>query len=195
MKKTHVYVLDEYGFVTGEKRNTFAAPRSNQIPPGVHTRSMNPIKAKLDKPDSDRMVPKQPAVTRHMPNRSKPSPELSRPVRHNRIDLVKCPNCMASVRPDRLEKHIQTKCPQRTNPTPQSDQFESSRVKTAKHKNGISHVNQTAEEIRIGKESLWQSSDESSYGDKYLGHMQREWDGKFGSLPLYDDYGDEADAD
>ena len=25
MKKTHVYVLDEYGFVTGEKRNTFAA--------------------------------------------------------------------------------------------------------------------------------------------------------------------------
>ncbi|MBU6362340.1 MAG: hypothetical protein KGS46_20205 [Chloroflexi bacterium] len=68
-------------------------------------------------------------------------------------------------------------------------------MKTAKHKNGISHVNQTAEEIRIGKESLWQSSDESSYGDKYLGHMQREWDGKFGSLPLYDDYGDEADAD
>ena len=194
MKKARVYVLDEYGFVIGEKQNTFATPKPNQVTPRVHTRKMNPIKAKLNLPGYDRMV-SQPAVTRPIPNQSKPSPELSRPIVHNHIVLVKCPHCMTSIRPDRLEKHIQTKCPKHTKKATRSDQFESSQVKTAKPKNSISHVNQTAEEIRIGKESLWQSSDESSYGDKYLGYMQREWDGKFGSLPLYDDYGDEADAD
>lgn len=42
-------------------------------------------------------------------------------------------------------------------------------------------------------EALRQSrSEESNFGGKYLGHMRRESDGSFGSLPLYDDYGEES---
>jgi len=45
------------------------------------------------------------------------------------------------------------------------------------------------------EQAFIQSHDEPMDGGKYLGHMEREWDGKFGSLPLYDDHNDEADAD
>jgi hypothetical protein len=44
-------------------------------------------------------------------------------------------------------------------------------------------------------EALTQSASEKRFADKYVGQMRREWDGKFGSLPLYDDYGDESGAD
>ncbi len=48
-----------------------------------------------------------------------------------------------------------------------------------------------APELR--EEVLRQSrGEEGSYGGKYLGHMRRESDGSFGSLPLYDDYGEES---
>jgi len=40
-----------------------------------------------------------------------------------------------------------------------------------------------------------QAFHESRFGDKYVGLSRRESSGRFGSLPLYDDYGDEADAD
>lgn len=52
----------------------------------------------------------------------------------------------------------------------------------------------TDSELR--KEVFRQSrGEEGRYGDKYLGHMRRESDGRFGSLPLYDDYGEESWAD
>lgn len=35
-------------------------------------------------------------------------------------------------------------------------------------------------------------SEELDFGDKYLGQVRRESDGSFGSLPLYDDYGEES---
>jgi hypothetical protein len=34
--------------------------------------------------------------------------------------------------------------------------------------------------------------EEGSYGDKYLGQVRRDYDGSFGSIPLYDDYGEES---
>lgn len=37
--------------------------------------------------------------------------------------------------------------------------------------------------------------EEGRYGGKYLGHMRRELDGRFGSLPLYDDYGEDSGPD
>ena len=41
-------------------------------------------------------------------------------------------------------------------------------------------------------EALDQSFDERRDGGKLFAHMEREWDGKFGSLPLFDDYDDES---
>ena len=44
------------------------------------------------------------------------------------------------------------------------------------------------------REDLLRERTENEYGGKYLGHMRRESDGRFGSLPLYDDYGEESRA-
>lgn len=43
-------------------------------------------------------------------------------------------------------------------------------------------------------EAFWQAMDEKRYGAKGM-HHRHEWDGKFGSTPLHDDYSDEADSD
>ncbi len=46
------------------------------------------------------------------------------------------------------------------------------------------------------QEVLRQSrGDEGSYGDKYLGQVRRDYNGSFGSIPLYDDYGEESFPD
>ncbi len=52
----------------------------------------------------------------------------------------------------------------------------------------------TGRDINLQGQALRQSFEDSSYGDKGLGHMRRE-QGKFGSLPLYDDYSEESWAD
>ncbi len=46
------------------------------------------------------------------------------------------------------------------------------------------------------QEAVRQSrGDEGNYGDKYLGQGRRDYDGSFGSIPLYDDYGEESFPD
>lgn len=50
-------------------------------------------------------------------------------------------------------------------------------------------------ELDIRAASVIQSDRETIFGDKHLGPWAHESDGKFGSISLYDDYGDEANAD
>ncbi|MCL4299786.1 MAG: pentapeptide repeat-containing protein [Anaerolineae bacterium] len=45
------------------------------------------------------------------------------------------------------------------------------------------------------KEKVYQSFYETRDGSKGLGHMRRDIDGTFGSYPLHDPYGDEAESD
>lgn len=45
------------------------------------------------------------------------------------------------------------------------------------------------------KEDLLREKAENEYGGKYLGHMRRDYDGSFGSISLYDDYGEESFPD
>lgn len=45
------------------------------------------------------------------------------------------------------------------------------------------------------KKSVYVPNDVSLDGGKYLGYMLRESNGRFGSLPLYDNYGEESSAD
>lgn len=93
--------------------------------------------------------------------------------------LVECTICGQRVRDDRLARHMRKVHAEQMMPTP-TDNAESSDPATPPK-----HVEQ----------AFIQSHDEPMDGGKYLGHMEREWDGKFGSLPLYDDHNDEADAD
>jgi hypothetical protein len=45
-----------------------------------------------------------------------------------------------------------------------------------------------------GRENTIQPSFEQRFGDKNLGYVARE-QGRYGSIPFYDDYGDESDAE
>ncbi len=45
------------------------------------------------------------------------------------------------------------------------------------------------------KEDMLRERAENEYGGKYLGHMRRDYDGSFGSISLYDDYGEESFPD
>ena len=52
----------------------------------------------------------------------------------------------------------------------------------------------TGKRLGVSGQALHQSFEDSSYAGRGLGHMRRE-QGRFGSLPLYDDYGEESGAD
>jgi len=52
----------------------------------------------------------------------------------------------------------------------------------------------TGKGIGLSGQALHQSFEDPSYAGRGLGHMRRE-QGRFGSLPLYDDYGEESGAD
>ena len=127
--------------------------------------------------------------------KSIPTVEVSPRVPSKVTALVQCPHCKSPVRSDRLEKHIRTTCPARRMAKSESSKLSASHAKLVAQQESVSNTSPTTGKTGIEEEALRQSLDEQIYGGKYLGHMRREWDGKFGSLPLYDDYEDEADAD
>jgi hypothetical protein len=49
----------------------------------------------------------------------------------------------------------------------------------------------TSSQDKLSRQQLEQSSDEPFDGGKYWGHIERE-NGRFGTLPLYDDYSEES---
>lgn len=98
--------------------------------------------------------------------------------------LVRCTACGAMVREDNLSKHLRkvhsgkTRIKRTTIKSPHPTQ---TRVNISYQPSG-QHVTET----------YTQASDETRYGDKYLGQTYRESSGMFGSLPLYDDYSEES---
>lgn len=124
-------------------------------------------------------------------------PRTRRPV-PSRRRLVKCPYCSANVREDRLEKHKRKVHRARlagSQPTSSRTRRTRGRIasRTARPKrrpgSGSSRLSQSD---RNKLESLWQSHDEPRDGSKGWGHMRREH-GRFGSHPLFDDYGEESE--
>lgn len=93
----------------------------------------------------------------------------------------RCSVCGVSVRVDRLKRHMQKVHPGSIiSPTTQKSEQKSSSPEA---------------KVEFPEESVYQSHHETRYGDKYVGQMRRDYDGTFGSLPLYDDYGDESGSD
>ncbi|HNE04990.1 MAG TPA: hypothetical protein PLT08_10760 [Anaerolineales bacterium] len=106
-------------------------------------------------------------------------------------NLVKCPLCKHKTFYNVLFTHIQVSHPE-VNPKIMMAKFN----KVYRNKNTLSNSNYEKEINEVVKEyeKLKQGQDETRDGGKYLGFMRRE-SGKFGSLPLYDDYSDDADAE
>lgn len=107
------------------------------------------------------------------------------------VDLVKCPLCKHKTKYKVLFVHIQVSHPE-VNPKIVMSKF--NKVNRNKDYGNSSKYQDELNELVKDYERLKQGQDEPRDGGKYMGHMRREH-GKFGSLPLYDDYSDEADAE
>ena len=103
---------------------------------------------------------------------------ISTPTPVNESGWVTCPVCHGNVTSKRLKKHL--------------NKVHGASSETDKPK-PVTPVQRKNQED-IVPESLYQDLSEKRDGSKGLGHMRREWDGKFGSFPLHDDYNDESDS-
>lgn len=110
---------------------------------------------------------------------------------HENANLVKCPLCKHRTQYNVLFVHIQVGHPE-VNP-----KFVMAKFNKAYKNHKSAEKDRYEDELReLAKEyeRFKQGQDEPRDGGKYMGYMRRE-QGKFGSLPLYDDYSDEADAE
>ena len=102
--------------------------------------------------------------------------------------LTSCPVCHVSLKPGRLKTHL-SKVHQQVLPQDQ--------IAVSGRKSQQSHA---GDRTRDASRTVASSTEERVTGidprdgGKYLGHMAREA-GRFGSLPLFDNYGDESDPE
>jgi hypothetical protein len=109
----------------------------------------------------------------------------------SRIDRVKCPLCKYKTEYKVLFVHIQVSHPE-VNPKIVMAKF--NRVNRSNNRDNLRGYQDELNELVKDYERLKQGQDEPRDGGKYMGHMRREH-GRFGSLPLSDDYSDESDAE
>ncbi|MCE7987217.1 MAG: hypothetical protein DYG89_39100 [Caldilinea sp. CFX5] len=103
--------------------------------------------------------------------------------------LTACPVCGVAVGERRLAKHLR-----KVHPTHASQAHEAKVVKQkTPQQNEQSQRQSTTRQQQLAE--FEQAFHESRFGDKYVGLSRREGNGRFGSLPLYDDYSDDADTD
>lgn len=131
---------------------------------------------------------KESRMARHIrkahPAKPIPSIQETKPVPP--VGLVKCQFCSAFLKPANMEKH---------NRRLHRSQLKPSLHKPKQAKSASTKQDLSPAERDTRAESVYQSDYEARFGGKYVGQYRREFDGKFGSTPLHDDYGDEAGAD
>lgn len=105
-------------------------------------------------------------------------------------EMTTCPTCGVPVRLDRLERHIRKVHKAHLRSTPQQG-----RLRPLSSGADLPPAPKRASrQVRVHLEDLEQAYYEERDGGKYLGFLQRERSGRFGSLPLYDGYDDEDGA-
>lgn len=103
-------------------------------------------------------------------------------------ELRACPHCPSKVRADKLDAHIQKVHPNKIKTSMSKfEHVESSSAQKKKRK-----IRQAGHSKPYLSEAFSQSFDEPFDGSK--GWHRRRENGRFGSHPLFDDYGDESSA-
>ena len=102
---------------------------------------------------------------------------------HTVNTLTPCPVCAQPVRQDRLQKHL-------SKVHMQTDKKQTPSART----NTLAGIANPAYTNASTQAAIDQEYNEPQDGGKYLGQMRRESSGQFGSLPLYDDYSEDAEA-
>jgi len=133
---------------------------------------------------TNRLIPKT-NIFKHIAN----SKDTVKP-KSRKNKKVKCKFCQLYIYRDEIREHNLLNHPNESH-------LEHNPALTAKKGKGNFSDNQplapAGQEGNIA-EKLKQALDESRYGGKGM-HIRHEGDGKFGSTPLHDDYGDESDSE
>jgi hypothetical protein len=141
--------------------------------------------------------------TENQPPQTNATPSSPQPAR----TLTRCPRCSCELRTDNLKKHLSSRCPARdtvatvrgvqSSPQKATLRTTTPQPKLKKSRPRTSTPDEDTLEIRrmFDQYATGQSSYEAIFGERYVGQTRRDSDGSFGSIPLHDDYGDEADAD
>lgn len=98
--------------------------------------------------------------------------------------LVRCSECNVNVREDRWNKHVlkhETKISRKA-PVTKKQVVSKGRAKSARSQTLTGEQRQAVRGLH----------EELLYGDKYVGISRRDFDGSFGSISLYDNYGEES---
>jgi hypothetical protein len=121
--------------------------------------------------------------------------------RSNKQSWTTCPKCRASLLQKNFQKHYRKVHPANLVPSSSANEVVTGRAKPKNRKmtrtltpSSGGKRDRTGKSLGLTGQALYQSFEDSSFGGKGLGHMRRE-QGRFGSLPLYDDYGEESWAD
>jgi hypothetical protein len=173
-------IVDENGFVVSVE--SFAGLKT--MPP-----SSNTTKRKKRK---KRSAPTTRVVKRSVqPTRS----------RSDKQSWTTCPKCRASLLQKNFGKHYRKVHPGNVVPSSSANGVVKGRAKPKNRKKTRTLTpssggkrDRTGKGLGLTGQALYQSFGDSSFGGKGLGHMRRE-QGRFGSFPLHDDYGEESGAD
>jgi uncharacterized C2H2 Zn-finger protein len=202
-----VVTVDEHGFVQSASTRKFMQPRCK---PMEHIPSV--VCHICGK--SIRVDRRQDHLLNAHPKSETTAPQLGKSAR----DGLKCPKCSSFVGAKRLMKHLMkvhhlTETAARALVEKASEPPLAERAMTRKDRSGRDQGKPQgstslrprklaprsvkradgSEDARIAHEALHQSFDEPRDSSKYWGHMRREG-GKFGSHPIFDDYGEESEA-
>lgn len=120
-----------------------------------------------------------------------PSPSPKIPKSAHGKNLVFCQVCNVAIKPSRLAEHLLKVHRQGSI----SNHSSAKRKRNSPDSGERNRPSQYSNTDPKKQDAFDQAFHEPRFGDKYVGLSRRESSGRFGSLPLYDDYGDDADAD
>lgn len=114
------------------------------------------------------------------------------PPQKNKQPLIECRFCDKFIEKEKIGEHNKLCHPDKLAEIYKQDKY----ISKLKHKKENQEDTDLAPEGKLGNiaEALKQALNEFRYGAKGM-HHRHEWDGKFGSTPLHDDYGDESDSE
>ncbi len=172
---------------------TFFCPVCNA---GLTTKDK--LKTHIEKKHPHKSAPIKPEQTKSTTNPSTPhipvNPAQSLIVKGKASAPVYCPDCRVELKNEaRFLKHrlkVHGNKPIESGKSQKTIQIQPEQ-KVVGRRTGAG-VSRRGDHI---PESFIQSFDESRDGSKGLGHLAREWDGKFGSYPLHDNYDDESTSE
>lgn len=112
-------------------------------------------------------------------------------------NMVRCSMCTSMVRRDRLEKHekkVHGAAGKRAPTAPVSSKTVRRAAPSPSRLGGDIGRSGGSAKSEVAGETLREMMEETRFGDKGLGQTVRD-NGRFGSIPLYDDYSEEACLD